>query len=821
MKARLTLAMLPLPLLVLFSSATPPLPAAAPASIERSTLEQLGFRAEGPSAEPGGEWLAAQRVGENGRLPANAYVRAIGQAKAVGAMTAEVAPEIADAAWEFMGPQNIGGRVVEVAAAPREGIACPAGICSGAIYAATASGGIWKSLDHGVTFNRSWPNDITHAMGAVAVASDGVVYAGTGETNPGGGSIVYGGTGLYRSKDGAATWQPIGLPTSGAIGRIVVDPTNPKRIFVASSGNLYVPGGERGLYRSLDGGDTWTRVLAGDNATTGAADVAIDPVNPNNLLVGMWDHVRLPTHRLYSGVGSGVYRSSDGGTTWTRATLPGSVAPAQVGRIGVAFAPSSPSRAYAIIANQANGNGVGLWRSNDGGATWTKTTAAPSGTGSPTVQGINGLAQSSYGWWFGKVWVDPRSADRVFVAGLELVESLNAGDTFFPHGVSTAGVATGANQAYPHADQHGMAWDPAVPSRVYLGNDGGIYVSDANGAVGSWRAAVLQGFTQHYSVGVSEQNPGRAVSGLQDNMCQRNYGAGPQGTHLTWHKYGLCGDGLQTLVKPTNENIIYGCAQYGGNCSRTLEDGTAFEFLGGFEGARKGWWVPIIFDPTNADVMYAGTNNFERSVDGGLSWSAISPDLTKNGTQFDPNPGYKIMHTITTVAAGKSNANVLMAGSDDGLVHRSDDGGTSWDRLTDHDDGDEDLTDDADIPNNLWVTTVAIDPADAGVIYATFSGFRNGSDAPHVVRSLDGGYIWDDISGNLPDAPVTDLAVAGSRVIVSTDVGVYLTDDGGTTWLRVGSNLPTVPVLDLRYHAATKILTVSTFGQGIQRVTLP
>jgi len=795
------------------------IPAAGPASfIDDATLQTLGFRGGAAPGEPAGDWMLRQRAGEDGTLDPNAYARALRQARKVARFTAEVAPGVAEATWESEGPNNIGGRVAEVAVDPTQGQTCVGQICSGAVFAATASGGVWRSLDGGVTWHRRWPNDLTQSMGAIAVGGDGTIYAGTGEPNPGGGSIVYGGTGVYTSKDDGATWQFSGLPTSGAIGRIVPHPTDDKTVYVASAGNLFTPGGERGLYRTTDGGATWTRLLAGDNDTTGAADVAVDPANPNNILVGMWDHVRLPTHRVYAGVGSGVFRSTDGGATWARMTLPGAPAANQWGRIGVALAPSDPSRAYALIANNLAGSGVGLWRSDDGGATWAKTAAPANGTG---ASGVNGLSQSSYGWWFGKVWVDPLNADRVFVAGLELVESVDGGDRFFPHGNSTAMVVTGANQAYPHADQHGMVWDPLVPGRVYLANDGGIYISDANATVGSWRAAVTQGWTQHYSVDVSEQNPNRIVSGLQDNMCQRNYVPGDvQGTSA-WNKYGLCGDGLQTLVKPTNQQIIYGCAQYGGNCSRTLDDGTAFEFLGSFDGGRAGWWVPMLFDPTDPEVMYAGTNVVSRSTDGGLSWAAISPDLTTNPTQLDPNPGYRIFGTITTISVSKTDPGIIQAGTDDGLLWRTEDGGANWERLTDHDNGNEDETDDDDIPDDLWVTSATVDPSDAEVVYASFSGFRGGSNAPHVVLSRDGGFIWDDISGNLPDAPVVDLIVAGDRVIVGTDVGVYMTTDDGQTWLRLGSNLPAVPVLDLRYHAGTNTLTVSTFGHGIQRVMLP
>lgn len=762
---------------------------------------------EGPLS-PVGDWLYSQRAGDQGVVTARAYSRALEQAAEVREMTSEVAPELADAPWTNMGPTNIGGRVSEIALDPT-----PADI----VYAATASGGVWKSTDGAVTWTYSWDPKLTQSMGAIAVASDGTIYAGTGEPNPGGGSIVWGGTGMYRSRDGGASWQSIGLPDSGAIGRIVVDPADPKRVLVASAGNLFVPGGERGLYRTTDGGDTWQRVLVGDNDTTGAVDVAIDPGNPQNLLTAMWDHQRLPTHRMYGGVGSGVYLSKDGGETWQRATLPGNVAPEQVGRIGVAFAPSNPSRAYAIVANKLDGTGVGLWRSNDGGLTWTKTSAS-----------VGSLSQSSYGWWFGKVWVDPANADRVFVAGLELVESTNGGDSFTAHGVSTAGVLVAQlHHVMPHADQHGMAWDPSVAGRVYVANDGGVYRSDANGRIGTWVNGVSQGWTQHYSVDVNELAPNQMVSGLQDNMCRRSAPDGSAATRMAWTQIGICGDGLQTLINPVDPTWTYTCSQYGfcgvqrGGVPDPRRPG---QLVGGRPpGQRYGWMTPLEFDPSNPATMYFGSNLLSRSTDNGITFTVISPDLTTDAEQLDPNTGYRIYSTITAVAIAKTNPSVILVGTDDGLTWRTEDGGGNWSLLTDLDEDGEgpDEAETNGLPNE-WVTRIAVDPTDENVVYATFSEFRKGSNAPLVVKTTDGGATWTNISGNLPAAPVIDIVVVpGGKLAVGTDVGVFLTSDGGATWLTVGDNMPAVPVLDIRYHGGTNTLTAATFGHGIQRIALP
>ena len=773
-------------------------------SARLAALEERAQEAEEGPLSPVGDWLQAQRAGETGVVTSRAYARALRQGAAVRDATAELDPALADATWEHLWPTNIGGRVAEIALDPAT---------ADVVYIATASGGVWKSTDGALSWSYAWDPALTQSMGAIAVASDGTIFAGTGEPNPGGGSIVWGGTGLYRSSDGGATWEPIGLEDSGAIGRIVIDPADPQRIFVAAAGSLFVPGGERGLYRSTDGGDTWELVLAGENDTTGAADVAVDPEDPNNLLVGMWDHVRLPTHRVYAGVGSGVFRSTDGGETWEEATLPGNVAPHEVGRIGVAFAASNPDRAYAIVANKLDGNGVGLWRSDDGGANWERTGAA---TGA--------LSQSSYGWWFGKVWVDPGDANRVFVAGLELVESTDGGNSFRAHGNSTAGVLTGEHHVNVHADQHGMAWDPNTDGRVYVANDGGVYRSDLNGEIGTWLNSPAQGWTQHYSVDVAEDNPDRIITGLQDNMCQIT---APAGGSATWHKVGLCGDGLQTLINPVDPTWTYACAQYG-SCGVQRAEVPHPQRPGQLVGAkapgtRYGWLTPLEFDPSDPNVMYFGSNVVSRSTNNGITFTAISEDLTTDPEQLDPNDGYRIFGTITTLAAAKSDPSVLYVGTDDGLLWRTSNQGGDWTLLTDVDEDGEgpDESEKNGLPNE-WVTRVTIDPADANVVYATFSTFRKGDLSPHVVKSTDGGATWTGISGDLPDAPVNDVVLLpDGDLAVATDVGVFLSSDDGATWLAVGSNLPAVPVLDLRYHQATNTITAATFGHGIQRVTLP
>ena len=701
----------------------------------------------------------SERVTKGG-IPAGALARAGAQAQAVAAQTLLRDPAATRLRWKFIGPTNVGGRVLDVAVDPN---------AQNTIYVATASGGVWKSTDGGATMKQAWPNKNPQPTGAIAAASDGTLYAGTGEAGPGGGSITYSGPGMFKSVDGGKTWAKAGDMPSPVVGRIVIDPTNPNVIFVAGTGDLFNPGGGRGVYRSIDAGSTWTRVLKGDNGTTGAVDLAMDPTNPDTIYAAMWDHKREPDLRTYGGVGSGVYRSTDGGDTWSRLTNGLPAASKDIGRIGIALSPSTPSRVYAIVIS-TNGSFQGFYRSNDSGDSWTKLTAS----------GLSG-SQSSYGWWFGRIWVDPANKDRVFVAGVSLELSTDGGNSF--------GISSGV-----HADQHAMVWDPKQPGRVYLGNDGGEYHSDTNGNSGGWTHATYEPFTQFYSVDVSEQDHTRVVGGAQDNGTLRSW--------ANWADY-TGGDGEEALIDPTNQNNIYGCSQYG-VCSRSTNGGTSSAPFGSMASSRFNWFTPVQFDPSNPQVIYAGGNQLNRSTNGAQTFTAISPDLT-GGPGRDPQYPFG---TITTVAASKTNSQEIFTGTDDGRLWYTTNLGGSWTQATD-----------SDLPG-FWVSRVAVDPSNAQVAYVTYSGYRAGNDAAYVLRTGDGGATWSNISGNLPKAPVNDIVVAGSTLYVATDVGVYRTKDGGATWSTLGKGLPSVPVDDIELDASTNELFAGTFGRGMWRVAL-
>ena len=768
-------------LIVVSSSAVPgPAPAditvgEAPHEVGDYTPAQKERRANAPASElsnvpgPGGgdHWFVTQRLYPYRPGPAigESFTAAQTQARTRASAARTEGLAIA-AAWQPLGPANVGGRVTDLVVDP---------VRADTVYAGAATGGVWRSTNAGTSFTSVWPATLTPSIGALAIATDGTLYAGTGEGNPGGGSVTFPGNGVYRSADGGATWTQRGLAGSERIGRLAIDPTNANRIFAAATGSLFVPGGVRGLYRTTDGGVTWQLVLAGANGTTGAIDVAIDPGTPSRVYVAMWDHRRMPQGRVYGGVGSGIFRSTDGGTTWTRLAggLPGSSS--NLGRMGIAVARSNPNRLYAIAAD-TTGNFSGFWTSTNAGTSWTRITNTT----------FLANSQSTFGWWFGRVYVDPTASQHVFVAGVPELESLDAGATWR------------RNSSSFHVDQHALAFDPRVSGRVFLGNDGGVYRSTANGSLtGTWTKTTSLAINQFYTVAVSRQDLARVSGGTQDNGSLRNW----SGT--AWNSIGG-GDGTTNLIDPTNQNKVYSCSQYG-SCTRSTDGGSTRTAFGATTSDRRNWITPVVFDPNNPATMYYGGNRINRSTNSAATWTVISPDLTRGNGGTGGTP----FGTITTIAVAASDGRVIYAGTDDGRVWITRNTGGTWTEIT------------AGLPTR-WVTRVAIDPASVDIAYVSVSGYRNGDPGAHVFRTANGGATWTDISAGLPDAPVNDVVLDPRNPAVlyaATDVGVWARVGGA--WAPVGSGLPLVPVADLEAtnNGSATVLTGATFGLGMYRTT--
>jgi photosystem II stability/assembly factor-like uncharacterized protein len=596
-----------------------------------------------------------------------------------------------------------------------------------------------------------------------------VIYVGTGEAN--GQSYSWFGMGVFKSTDGGSTWSYIGLEETRYIARIVIDPLNTDRLWLAGTGSLFGTNPERGVYRSLDGGDTWYLVLSVTDSTA-ATDIAIDPAKPDTVFAAMWERHRGLTYRNAGGATSGIYRSYDGGDTWTELTngLPSGTG---VGRIGISVCASSPDVIYAIY-DMWTAYEARVYKSTDGGDTWTRTSDA-------ALSGIH----SSFGWYFGQIRVDPGDPDRAFAMGVPFYRTQNGGASWQEVGSSN------------HVDHHAMVFDPSDYSRIFEGNDGGIYVSTNSGT--SWTKLYDQPTNQFYAIEIDHSNPQYLYGGTQDNGTMRT----PTGATDDWEMI-FGGDGFYCNVDPTNSNVIYVEYQFG-NLYKSTDFGYNWDWaMDGIDTEdRTNWSTPVIMDPTDPQTLYYCSHRVYRSTDGAGWWSTISGDLTGG----DHGGGYG---TITTLAVAPTDPDVIYVGTDDSYVWVTTNGGTDWTDIS------------SGLPNR-WVTRVAIDRLDPGTAYVTFSGLRWDENIGYVYRTTDYGSNWTDITGNLPAAPVNALVVdpdEPARLFAGSDVGCFYTEDYGATWEMLGTGLPAVPVYDLKLHNPTRTLVAGTHGRSMHSFDL-
>ncbi|HEX6022649.1 MAG TPA: hypothetical protein VFZ00_11685 [Solirubrobacter sp.] len=788
----------------------------------------------------------------------------VAQVRRMQAQAAQVEAAATDIQWEQLGPYNIGGRLTDVVADVDE---------PRTLYSAVAGGGIWRSEDAGETWTNVWPNVNTQPMGALAQASDGTLWAGTGEANPPGGGLTYFGDGVHKSTDDGKTWTHMGLRDSEAIGRIATDPTNPNRVFVAASGHIARSSGDRGLYRTEDAGKTWKLVLPPPNASTGAIDVVVHPTNPQIVFASLWDHRRTNGRRIYGGVGSGLYRSTDGGDTWTRlenivptpGTPPGTPALApydqtqtgltsdpSLGRIGIAVAPSKLAdednhRVYIVFGNQT-GPDKGFYLSTDNGDSFycPRTTVSPT----PSACGRAYQTNGGFQWWFGRIFVDPEDPLHIFNSDVNLRASLDGGKTW----QANAGGQTGGGSV--HADQHGMDWDPhtidgdpATPPRVYLGNDAGTYKSENDGLNGSWVKAAEQPWNQAYSLAISMQDERRLTMGLQDNGSVRTWPSQTDRIPATddlhvWPSHGG-GDGHWNAIDPTDDRYYYACSQSSGggshSCRRYVDrptaeggtpaNGTSIPQTGFPSNQRYTTHTPLVIDPNNPEVIYIGGATIGRNTNRGIgAFTMISPVMPA-GTPNDEDPRlpgpvpvdeqdtglYQNLYgAVTHLAPAKSKtpvpyATTIYAGTDTGRV---------W-KTTNADDPNPTWTRMQGLPER-WVNYIIVDPDDENHVYVAFSGFRQGDDAAHVYETRDGGDTWQNISFNLPNGPVESIEYnhRADVLFAATDTGVYDHKDGDPHWYKVSVGMPQVPVLDIKLNAAGTTLYAATFGRSVWRLRL-
>ncbi len=701
--------------------------------------------------------LFMQRAYPDGEINTTAYSKAIQWKKQAANKSS------ANEVWQFSGPLNIGGRITDIEIPSTQ---------PNIYYVGAASGGIFKTINGGNDWIPIFDDQEMLSIGDIEISksNNNLIYVGTGEVNAGGGSLVYDGDGIYKSIDGGTTWQSKGLPYIGSVGKIVLDPNNDNTAFVGAMGPLFRNSNNRGVYKTINGGDSWEQVLFVSDST-GVVDMAIHPANGDIVYAASWERIRRPNNRQYGGITSGIYRTTDGGSNWVELTNGLPSLASQKGRISIAISQSNPNVLYTRYAD-ATGNIQGVYKTTNGGDSWTAVNS-------------NQLTDVGFHWWFGGIFVDPTDENTIYNVDFEVQKSTNGGTSWSD---SFSNV---------HVDQHAMAFNASIPGEVLLGNDGGLY-SSSNGGASSVKDLKLP-ITQFYRMHVDAQNENKIYGGAQDNSTSRTQTGG-----LTDWNIINGGDGFQPLVDPTNTNVIYALSQ-NGSLRKSTNNGNSFSnATNGISGGdRNNWDTPITFDPSNSQTLYYGTNKLYKTTNAAGSWSAISPDLTDG-----PHSGNLTFGTITTISVSPLDNELIFVGTDDGKAWVTEDGGSNWTDVS------------AGVPNR-WVTTVLASREDPNTVYLTLSGYRFGEDVGHVYKSTDLGSNWFDISASLPDIPVNDIEQDGfGNLFVGTDIGVLATADEGVNWSVLGENLPSVVVTDLHIHEGSQFLFAATFGRSTYKIDI-
>jgi photosystem II stability/assembly factor-like uncharacterized protein len=676
--------------------------------------------------------------------------------------------------WRNIGPAVTGGRIVEFAVVESDPLT---------IYAATASSGVWKTTNGGITWNPVFEKENSVALGGIAVArtNPNVVWVGTGEPNARNLRSSSWGDGVYKSEDGGKTWTNKGLTDSLQIGRIRIHPENPDIVYVSAVGPLSANDPQRnaarGLYKTTDGGESWTKVLS-VGEKTGVVDVVLDPRDPDTLYAGAWQRERRDWSYVSVGPEGGIFRSTDGGESWQK--LASGLPEGEVGRPGITVCDSNPDTVYAIMEGEEGG----LYRSLDRGASWELRSDA--------------VSSSMY---YGQVICDPQEPDTVYVLGTQFSRSDDGGKTFREDIVGSS----------VHVDHHALWIDPSNTDRLLLGNDGGIYVSNDRGA--NWRFVPNMPITQFYTVAVDMQEPFYYVyGGTQDN----NSLGGPSGTRNTggivnddWF-VTVGGDGFFLQIDPVDRHIVYTESQYGRLTrfdSRTGERRLIQPQAPEGETYRWNWSAPVLLSQHDNKTIYFGAQYLFRSVNRGDAWETISPDLTR-AIEYDARYLMSPYGTIRIITESPLDADVIAVGTDDGLIQISGDGGASWQALESF----------PGVPELAQVSRLALSAHDLQTVYAAFTAHEDWDFRPLLLKSTDQGATWISIAGDLPaDQPIRAFAEHPRNpdlLFAGTEFGVFVTFDGGQAWHSLKGNLPTVAIHDMLVHPRENDLVVGTHGRG-------
>jgi len=689
-----------------------------------------------------------------------------------------------------IGPAFMSGRIADVAIHPQD---------DNTWFVGVASGGVWKTKNAGVTWKPIFDKQAVYAIGCVTIdpSNPNVVWVGTGE-NVGGRHLSFG-DGVYRSEDGGHSWTNMGLKKSEHISKIIVHPTNSNIVWVASQGPLWSKGGERGLYKTMDGGKTWKQVL-GDDQWTGVTDIAIDSRNPDRIYAATWDRHRTIAAYMGGGPGSGLHRSMDGGETWTKCKtgLPKS----NMGKIGLAISPQQPDILYAAIELDRRTGGV--YKSTDRGATWTKQSDAVSGGTGPH--------------YYQELYACPHHFDRLYLLDVRVQISDNGGKTF-----------RRMTEKHKHSDNHALAFRADDPDYLLVGSDGGLY--ESFDLAENWRFIKNLPLTQFYKVAVDDAEPFYNIyGGTQDNSSE----VGPSRTdnaqgiqNSDWRVF-LDWDGHQPATEPGNPNIVYGQRQQGTLARIDMTTGEVVDIqpqpAADEDYERFNWDAPILVSPHDPAQIFFASQRLWRSNNRGDSWTAISSDLTRDQRRVDLaimgkkqswDNAWDVVamsnfNTITSIAESPVQRDLIMIGTDDGIIQVTDDGGSNWKKI--------ELSSLPNVPARSYINDIKADLFDANTFYVSLDNHKEGDYKPYLLKTTDRGATWKSIVSNLP-APnlvwrLVQDHVAKDLLFIGTEFGLYFSTNGGGQWTKLKGNVPNISFRDLAIQRRENDLVAASFGRS-------
>lgn len=712
--------------------------------------------------------------------------------------------------WRLIGPDNRSGRSTDV-----EGVTGNPNI----IYAAFATGGLWKTEDAGNTWKPIFDKEATQSIGDIALApSDkNILYVGTGEANIFRASLP--GIGMYKSTDAGKTFKHIGLENSGTIARIVVHPKNPNIVYVAASGNEWTYNKDRGVYQTTDGGKTWKKILF-ESEKAGCIDLVMDPADPNILYASMWNRIRKRWSDPVPEDGDHIYKTTDGGKTWK---IIGNGLPDTklTGRIGIAVSHSNPNVLYAFVDDHNKKRdprqgetdsyerhvqkvviGGAIYRSNDKGESWQKQAE---------IHDFFTPFSGTYGWVFSQIRVDPKDENEVYAFGVSKGISRDGGATW------RSWVPTDTTSDNTHGDNHAMWIDEEDPDRMIVGNDGGVTLT-YNGGV-KWENFFDKiPTTQFYAITYDMEKPFNVFGPVQDEGTMsgnitNTFGRSPDTKLRPW-RMAPGGEGTQVQVDPVNSNIVYSSSYYGRlmktDMSKDRREGvkrmTMFD-VGRIDSLRGEWLAGTLMSKFDNKVIYHGLQHLYKTEDAGDTWKMISPDLSYNKESAKGVYPYLIYHQAITAIAEGSKPGIVYAGTDDGRVWLTMNDGTNWKEIT------------KGLPYNKHVIKITSSKYKASRVYLALNDRRSDNSTVYLYVSEDYGKTWKRISGNLPSSPANVIIEDPDKANVlycGTDFGAYISKDSGKTWIAINGNIPaSVSVNDMFIHPRDKKLVIGTYGRGV------